>query len=131
LKGTQDLGKVFKSIEGTHTITPVGYSDASFAEDKDNSRSTFGYVLSVSNGAVPWLSHRKSTVSTSTLHSELIAMHEALKESIWLDQIVQEMGIPCERPLIIDGDNQPIIRIILLSKLSKYCSGLGILAHNS
>ncbi len=53
LKGTQDLGITFhRSAE----LKLVGYSDSDWAFDKENRRSTTGYIFKLAGGPVSWKS---------------------------------------------------------------------------
>ena len=54
LHGTRDMGLLY---DGSKTMTScVGYSDADWAGDLDDRKSTSGYVFQISNAAISWRS---------------------------------------------------------------------------
>jgi hypothetical protein len=67
LKGTLDM----KLRIGGKDINVEGYSDADWAGDVENRRSTSGYVFFVGEGAVSWNNKRQQTVVQSTMEAEI------------------------------------------------------------
>ena len=80
LKGTINQALFF----GGSNISLQGYVDADMAGDKDNRRSTTGYVFTVGGTTVSWVSKIQSVVALSTTEAEYVAATEASKEMIWL-----------------------------------------------
>ena len=78
LKGTTDQALCF----GGSNISLQGYVDADMAGDRDNRRSTTGYVFTVGGTAVSWVSKIQSVVALSTTEAEYVAATEASKERI-------------------------------------------------
>ena len=60
--------------------------------DRDNRRSTIGYVFTVGGTAVSWVSKIQSVVALSTTEVEYVAATEASKEMIWLQRFMDELG---------------------------------------
>ncbi|KAK7878951.1 hypothetical protein WMY93_034205 [Mugilogobius chulae] len=83
LKGTQNLALKYKRSE---TGTLVGFSDADWAGDQDDRRSTTGNVFLLAGGAVSWLSKKQATVALSTAEAEYVATAHStlLQEELWL-----------------------------------------------
>jgi hypothetical protein len=54
------------------------------AGDKDNRRSTTGYVFTIGVTTVSWISKLKKVVALSTTEEEYVVATEASKEMIWL-----------------------------------------------
>jgi hypothetical protein len=54
------------------------------AGDKDNRRSTIGYVFTIGRMKVGWISKLQKVVSLSTTEAEYVAATKASKEMIWL-----------------------------------------------
>lgn len=79
LKGTLTLGLKYQRTE---TGTLVGYSDADWAGDQDDRRSTTGNIFLLAGGAVSWLSKKQATVALSTAEAEYIALSQAAQEGI-------------------------------------------------
>ena len=64
--------------------------------DVDSSRSTSGYVMTYSGGAVSWQSRLQKTVALSTMEAEYMAAVEARKELIWMRDFLIELGMKQE-----------------------------------
>src|SRR5713101_6860279 len=88
LRGTTSHALCFG---GSDTVLQ-GYVDADMAGDKDNRRSTTGYVFTVGGTAVSWISKLQLVVALSTTEVEYVAATEASKEMIWLQRFMEELG---------------------------------------
>ncbi|CAL9015461.1 unnamed protein product, partial [Prunus brigantina] len=71
----------------------VGYVDSDYAGDLDKRRSTTGFVFSIAGGPVSWRSILQSTVALSTTEAEYMAVTEAIKEAIWLQGLLDDLGV--------------------------------------
>ena len=80
LRGTFKLKLTF----GSGKPILVGYTDSDMAGDVDNRRSTSGYLMTFSGGAVSWQSRLQKCVALSTTEAEYIAAAEACKELLWM-----------------------------------------------
>ena len=58
-------------------------SDASFADNSLDRKSSHGYVMMLFNGPISWKSSKQPTVTTSSTEAELLAISEAAKEAIF------------------------------------------------
>jgi ribonuclease HI len=85
---------------------PIGYSDASFATDPDDRKSTSGYVFILANGPISWQSNKQSTVALSTMEAEYIALSEAAKEAKFLRHLISTINKPITGPTIVKTDSQ-------------------------
>jgi hypothetical protein len=85
----------------------MGYVDASFDTDPDDSRSQTGYVFKVNGGAVSWKSCKQPVVAQSTMEAEYVAAAEAANDAVWLRKYVKQLGVfPSARgPVTILCDN--------------------------
>ena len=104
LNGTVNYGLVY---EGDSTIE--GFSDADWAGDLDDRKSTSGYVFMMSGAAISWNSKKQSCVALSTAEAEYIALSKASQESIWLQRLLTDMGANQSNATIINEDNQSAI----------------------
>ena len=77
---------------GGSNIALQGYVDADIAGDRDNRRSTTGYLFTVGGIVVSWVSKIQSVVALSTIEVEYVAATEASKEMIWLQRFLDELG---------------------------------------
>jgi len=88
----------------------VGYSDASYAEDKKDRKSTSGYTFIANGGAISWKSNKQPTVTLSSCEAEYIALANAAKEAMWLKSLIREVNKNAkDEPIIIYEDNQSTI----------------------
>ncbi|CAL1397307.1 unnamed protein product [Linum trigynum] len=76
----------------------VGYTNANMAGDVDSRRSTSGYLITLSGGAISWQSRLQKCVALSTTEAEYIAATEACKEMIWMKKFLNELGFLQEQP---------------------------------
>ena len=88
LRGTTNQALCF----GDSSIDLQGYVDADMIGDRDNRRSTTGYVFTVGGTAVSWVSKIQSVVALSTTEAEYVATTDASKEMIWLQRFLDELG---------------------------------------
>ncbi|RVW11901.1 Retrovirus-related Pol polyprotein from transposon TNT 1-94 [Vitis vinifera] len=112
LRGTSKLKLTF----GGGKPILVGYTDSDMVGDVDNRRSTSGYLMTFSRGAVSWQSRLQKCVALSTIEAEYIAAAEACKELLWMKCFMQELGFKQQR-YVVYCDNQSAIH---LSKNSTY-----------
>ncbi|CAL1360545.1 unnamed protein product [Linum trigynum] len=88
----------------------VGYTDADMAGDVDSRRSTSGYLITLSGGAISWQSRLQKCVALSTTEAEYIAVTEACKEMIWMKKFLNELGFLQEQPQLF-CDSQSAIHL--------------------
>jgi hypothetical protein len=69
-----------------------GYVDLDMTGDKDNRRSTTGYVFTIGETTISWILKLQKVVSLSTTEAEYVASTEASKEMIWLQRFMEELG---------------------------------------
>ncbi|MCI59287.1 gag-pol polyprotein, partial [Trifolium medium] len=60
----------------------IGYIDVDMAGDIDSRKSTPGFLITFSGGAVSWQSKLQKWVALSTTEAEFIATTEACKEML-------------------------------------------------
>ena len=89
----------------------VGYSDADYANDQDDRKSTSGYAIMLCGGAISWASRRQPVITTSTTEAEYIAMAEALKDVMWWRPLLRQLGHDLSQPTPLIGDNQATIQL--------------------
>ena len=92
IKGTIDVGLVFEK-DSTGKQECIGYVDSDYAGDLDKRQSTTGYVFTLSQAPVSWRSILQFTVVLSTTEAEYMAMTEAIKEAIWFQGLLDDLGI--------------------------------------
>ena len=106
IKGTCDMGILYDSHNSSECI---GYSDADWAGDKSDRKSTSGYCFIMNNGLVSWRTNKQSCVALSTAEAEYVALAGAAQEAIWLKHLLSDMNFDIGSPLLIKEDNQSAI----------------------
>ena len=85
LNGTLNLGLLY-SCDKEKELT--GYSDADWAGDINDRKSTSGYIFQIGGAAVSWRSKKQTCVALSTAESEYMALARAFQEAIWMRQLL-------------------------------------------
>jgi len=106
LNGTLDFGLLYDKENESECI---GYSDADWAGDLNDRRSTSGYLFQMCGTAVSWRSKKQTRVALSTAEAENMALASAAQEAIWMRQLVGELNNKPTGPIIIYEDNQSAI----------------------
>lgn len=109
LAGTKNHGIVFHGVGRT---TFVGYTYSDYAGDKDFRRSISGFIFLHLGGAISWGSTRLSCTALLTTEAEDIAASNATKEAIWLQRLLQQIGLLPSGPVRLLCDNQSAITLI-------------------
>lgn len=68
LKRTRDYKLVYCSKD----LVPVGYTDSDFQADRDERKSTSGYVFTLGCGAIIWKSVKQKCIADSTMEAEYV-----------------------------------------------------------
>lgn len=108
LSHTKHLGILYSKCE---SLNLIGFSDSDYAADIDTRRSTSGYIFKLANGSITWMSKRQTCVSLSTTEAEYIAACLAVKESIWIQKLLCDLGY-ANNSVPIYMDNQSAIKLV-------------------
>ncbi|XP_059282108.1 secreted RxLR effector protein 161-like [Lycium ferocissimum] len=92
MKGTIDMG-LFYANNGSADL--VGYAYAGYLSDPHKARSQTGYLFTCGGTAISWRSTKQSIVATSSNHAEIIAIHEASRECVWLRSVTHFIKERC------------------------------------
>lgn len=103
LKGTANLKLTFTAGK---SLRFVGFSDADYAGDVGDRKSTSGCLIQLAGGAISWYSNKQKTVSVSTTEAEYVALAGAVKETVWLLQLFEALGLKMDHRPIIFEDNR-------------------------
>jgi hypothetical protein len=88
-------------------------SDASFADNTVDRKSSQGYVIKLFGGLVAWRASKQDTVTTSTTEAELLALSQVAKEALYLTRLLKELKVTLPSSTItINCDNKQTIRLV-------------------
>jgi Reverse transcriptase (RNA-dependent DNA polymerase) len=109
LSGMQTYGITYKYALET-AISFNGFSDAAY-QNRDDMKSTTGYVFIAANGAITWRSSKQPVTVQSSTEAEYIALWEAGKEASWLQNLYRELRLTQQNPTKITCDNTGAVAI--------------------
>lgn len=124
LQGTLDLGICYSRSEGELTLS--AWTDFSWGEDPDNSRSINGYVILMQGGPVAWKSQKQQSVALSRTEAEYVGQTMAATTVMWFRGLLHELQISRTVPknaTVIYADNQGAIKLAenpIFQKRSKH-----------
>ena len=107
LKGTLHTGL---TLGGSSPPELTGYSDASWADDQTDRRSTQGYGFTLGGGLISWRSTRSSSTALSSCEAELYAGTMAAQEARWLTYLLACFDIP-PKECLLHIDNKSTIQL--------------------
>ena len=103
---TKDLGLRICPTEGRDLPwILILFCDSDYAGDPNTRRSVSGYILFVKGVPVAWRSKAQRSVTLSSSEAEWISLSEAVKESIFILQLLEAMKIKVKLPVIVRVDN--------------------------
>ena len=96
-----------KGIEGyAHNL--AGFTDADFAGDVNDRKSTTGWVFTFNRSPISWASKKQGLVTRSSMESELVVGSIASAEGIWLIRLGKDFRLDFT-PIPMFTDNQSFI----------------------
>nr|GEU70468.1 retrotransposon protein, putative, Ty1-copia subclass [Tanacetum cinerariifolium] len=109
-EGEYVLGPEEPYLNAIGALMIIGYADVGYLSDPHKARSQTGYVFLNGGTAISWRSQKQTLVATSSNHAEVIALHEASIECVWLRSMTQLIVTSCglnkeKSPTIIHEDN--------------------------
>jgi len=88
-------------------------SDASFADNTIDRKSSQAYAMKLFGGLIGWRANKQDTVTTSTTEAELLALSQAAKEGQYIYRLLKELSVRLDDQWIrIQCDNKQTIRLV-------------------
>jgi hypothetical protein len=110
IKGTMDYGIVFNKPD-KKSIELIGYTDSNWCGDKDDRKSTAGYVFLYGGSPISWCSRKEPVVALSTCEAEYIAASLSACQGVWLSNLIDEISnVKCDS-VILKVDNMSAINL--------------------
>ena len=91
--------------------TLVGFTDANWAGNIDNARSTTGYIFYLANGPISWKSKQQKTVALSSTEAEYMSLTAASQEALHLRSLLPILGVDVTLPTVIYEDNESALQL--------------------
>jgi hypothetical protein len=99
--------------EAKSSLQVHGYTDADWAGNVSDRRSTNGFLFSFRSGAVSWSSKKQPTVALSSTEVQYRGVAIAACEVVWLQKLLTDLGLSMNAHVVIYCDN--IISILLVN----------------
>jgi hypothetical protein len=110
LKGTSNL-KLLYNGGGSNGL--YGYSDLSWADDRDDLHSTSDFMFLLADGTISWFSRKQKTAAQSTTEAEYMALTDAINQAIWYQIYLKELGYQVTDPILLHKDNKRSVDLSL------------------
>jgi len=81
-------------IERCKSMMVSAFSDADWAGNFDDRRSTSGFAVFLGSNLVSWSARKQATVARSSTEAEYKALANATAEVIWIQTLLAELRIP-------------------------------------
>lgn len=88
-----------------------GYTDADWAGDKSDGKSTSGYFTFVGGNLVTWRSKKQKLVALSSAESEFRGMVHGVCELLWIKRIMRDLNFEVKESMRLHCDNQAAVKI--------------------
>jgi hypothetical protein len=90
-------------------------SDASFADNSIDRKSTQGFIMMLFGGPIAWRSSKQSIVTGSSTESELLSFVNTTKEGMQAFRVFRDMQLDLNTKLKVYCDNKQALRMITSS----------------
>ena len=127
LKSTISTGKCFGTNESQIQLT--SFCDADWVSNKDNRKSTSGFMVMLNSSPVVYKSKVQQSVALSTAEAEYIALSLCIQESLWTRNLLSEIGVRDIASTIVYEDNQSAIAIAMNNGYQSRAKHIDIIYH--
>ena len=93
------------------SLTLQAYSDADWAGDPTDRRSTTIYCFLLGDSFISWRSKKQTVVARSSTKVEYRALATTTAELVWLRWLLQDLGVDCSTATKLHCDNRSVIQI--------------------
>ncbi|KAJ3578304.1 hypothetical protein NPX13_g2263 [Xylaria arbuscula] len=88
-------------------------SDASFADNTIDRRSSQAFAMTLFGGLIGWRANKQDTVTTSTTEAKLLALAQAVKETMYISRLITELGVQLDQEKIkVECNNTQTIKLV-------------------
>lgn len=130
LKGTLNKELCFRR-DDSQKLGLTAYSDADWAGDTTDRRSTTGYCVSLSENSclVSWKTKKQPTVALSTCEAEYMALASTMQECMYLKQLLEGIDDYMYKQTVVYEDNQGTIALAKNPVSRQRCKHVDIKYH--
>jgi hypothetical protein len=93
------------TISKTLSTTLTCFSDADWASNLDDRKSTSAYLLFLGNTSISWISKKQRAIARLSTEAEYRALATVAAESMWLLSLLQELKFSLSQPPLLLCDN--------------------------
>ncbi|CAL0315968.1 unnamed protein product [Lupinus luteus] len=111
LKGSLDFGVLLPTSSGQENHSIYGYSDADWSGDKDDRKSTSGYLFKLGEASISWCSRKQNSVALSSYEVEYVSACLGAQQALWLQALGTELGVQNDGELVLFVDNKSTINL--------------------
>lgn len=98
-------------LGGEDTFTTA--SDASFADNSIDWKSSQAYVMMLFGRVIGRQTNKQGTVTVSTTEAELLALSQAAREGLFISRLLNELAVRLDNHrVVIASDNKQTIRLV-------------------
>ncbi|GAU19342.1 hypothetical protein TSUD_336290 [Trifolium subterraneum] len=101
LKGTLHYGLCISPSLTGPPFSLRAYSDADWATDQDDRRSTSGSCIYFGPNLVSWSSKKQQLVARSSTEAEYRSMANTTADLLWIQSLLQELQVPFHTPTLL------------------------------
>ena len=94
------------------SIDPQAFSDADWAGDCQDSKSTSGYLITMAKAPIVWRSMKQSAISKSSTEAEVASSSSCLDDVLWVRDLLKFFGFEQTSPTKFYMDNTAAINMI-------------------
>jgi hypothetical protein len=101
LNGTISHGLLLNPSPSSPPFSLRAYSDADWANDQDDRRSTSGSCIYFGTNLVSWGSKKQPLVARSSTEAEYRSMANTTADLVWIQSLLHELQVPCHTPTLL------------------------------
>ncbi|CAI7854585.1 unnamed protein product [Closterium sp. NIES-53] len=114
--GLQYSAAAQRRQKGADSVEPgrlflTAFSDASFASEPEDMTSVGGFICCVGGGPTAWESKKQVDQALNSVESEYMALFRAVREIVWQQRLLAELGEEQQGPTPLYCDSQGAISL--------------------
>ena len=113
-------------LSSCDNLRPTGYTDADWAGNVDDRKSTSGFIFQLGQSTISWSSKKQNCVALSSTEAEFVAASYASQECTWLIQLLKDFELNQKLPIILHEDNQSVIKLCTLNRVSTFTKHIDV-----